>query len=162
MLCPRRLDVRKLMSVIPFFFPVELHLLPLHLSSNRKLLCRTVCLVSPFYIELRMRSFYIFRAEITILCTGRLRPVKTLLFLLCQELEHPQLSSHHLCGHFPSSQLPASAAHNKFALTKMALRGFPREAICTREQLWGRNLAVGGVRTQGGKAVHSSFACKLC
>lgn len=54
MLCPRsRLNVRKLMCLILFFFPVELHLLPLHLFSNRKLLCRTVCLVSPFYIELR-------------------------------------------------------------------------------------------------------------
>lgn len=93
--CPgSRLDVRKPMCVIPFFFPVELHLLPLHLPSIRKLLCRAVCLVSPFYIELRMRSFYIFRAKIKIPCTERLRPVKILLFLPSQELGHPQLSSH--------------------------------------------------------------------
>lgn len=144
MRCPgSRLHVRKLMCVVPFFFPVELHLLPLHLSSIRKLLCRTVCLVSPFYIEQRLRSFYIFRAKITILCAGRLRPVQTLMFLPCQEpaeaagagASSAPFSQEHHCGHFPASQLPARAAHNKFALTRMALRDFPPGAICTREWL---------------------------
>lgn len=138
-----RLDVRKLMCVILFFFPVELHLLPLHLSSIRKLLCRTICLVSPFYIELRMRSFYIFGAKTTIPCAGKLRPVKTLLFLPCQEpceaagagaSSAPFPQEHH-CGHSPSSQLPARAAHSKFALTKIALRDCPTGVI-EKEREW--------------------------
>lgn len=131
---------------------MELHLLPLHLSSNRKLLCRTVCLVSPFYIELRMRSCYIFKAEITILCTGRMRPVKTLLFLLCQELGHPWLSSHHHCGHFPSSQLGQLITnlhspkwHGEISLQEQSAQGnsFELEGrnLCCR---WGQNLGWEG------------------
>lgn len=141
--CPgSRLDVRKPMCVIPFFFPVELHLLPLHLPSIRKLLCRAVCLVSPFYIELRMRSFYIFRAKIKIPCTGRLRPVKILLFLPSQELGHPQLSSHRsrtvVTFHPPSCQ-PGQLITNLHSLN-WHWEYFPTGANCTSFQLEGRNL----------------------
>lgn len=123
------------MCVILFFFPVELHLLPLHLSSIRKLLSRTVCLVSPFYIELRMRSFYIVRAKIAVLCAGRLRPVKTLLFLPCQELGHPWLSSHRVASHPPITNLHSSKWHWEISLQEQSAQG-------NSFQTWGQKFVL--------------------